>query len=155
MARPDNSPQARLYTFESADSLAQFGVWIVPVGGGGIVGLLTFWYGGWWGAFALAAIGLALIVGLRASITVTDTEAVIVKKWYFVPYRTYRAAVIDDVWFGGDWGLEEGAMGVVVKLAGREVHIGTSKNMHQLHDALWPLSAHCRRVRGDATAAAQ
>jgi hypothetical protein len=136
-----------LYSFESADSLARFGVWIAPVAGGGIVGLLSFWYGGWWGALALVSIAIALIVGLRASITVSDSEAVIVKKWFFVPYRTYRAPEIDDVWFGGDWGLEEGAMGVVVKLAGREVHIGTSKNMRELHDALWPQSAKYRGVR--------
>jgi hypothetical protein len=129
------------YTFESSDSLAQFTIWIIPVGGGGVVGMLFFAVGGWTSLFAGLIVGAVLIIGLRASISVTDTEAVIVKKWFFIPYRTYRAAEIEDVWFGGDWGFEEGAMGLVVKLAGKEIHVGTGKNMHELHDALWPLCA--------------
>lgn len=136
-----------LLSFESSDSLAQFTVWIVPVAGGGLVSLLTFDFAGWLGVLACILIVVALVVGLRSSISVTDTEVVLVKKWFFVPYRTYRAPFIDDVWFGGDYGLEDGAMGVVVKLGVNEVHIGTSKNMCQLHAALWPHSAQAKKLQ--------
>lgn len=142
-----------LYAFESSDSLVQFSIWMVPVAGAGIGGLFFFASGGWPGVLAGLLIGTALIAGLRASIKVTDTETVIVKKWFFVPYRTYRAAAIEDVWFGGDWGLAEGAIGVVVKLNQQEVHIGTSRNMRGLHDALWPLSLSCQAIRDRAKVA--
>jgi hypothetical protein len=54
------------------------------------------------------------------------------------------------VWYGGDWGLEEGASGVVVRLGVRrgEDHIGSAKTMRTQYDALFPLSErHRRRVR--------
>ncbi len=125
-----------LYTFESLDSLAQYdirlslflvGLFFFPI-------ILIFWQ--WYGILLWAAIALILLAvlpsGFRASITVTELETIVVRKWFFIRYRKYRAAIIEDVWFSGDWGLDDGAIGVVVKLSGRELHIGTSKNMHEL-----------------------
>lgn len=144
-----------LYSSESSDSLAQFIVWIFPMVAGGIGGYLFFAVGVWAGVLAGLVFGAALIAGLRASVTVTGSEAVIVKKCFFIPYRTYRAPEINDVWFGGDWGLEEGAMGVVVKLGHEEIHIGTSKNMRALYDALWPLSSSYKAMRSSEVAVSQ
>lgn len=129
----------RLFAFESGDSLAQFNVWIVPVAGGGVVAGLLFQYGEWPAVLACFLACSALVLGLRASIDVTMSEVIIVRRWFFLSCKTHRAAEIEDVWFGGDYGLEEGAIGVAVQLAGKEVHIGTRKNKRQLHDALWPI----------------
>jgi|GEM_PF-2481291 len=146
--------RAPLYAFESRDALAQSGGWILPLVaaciGGFLVGRFLSVAGGWvvMGLGMLA--GAVLVAGLKASITVTADDVVIVKRCFFVPYTTWRAREIDDVWFGGDWGLEEGAIGVVVQLGGEEVHLGTGRNMRELHDALWPLSAAYRAVRAIA-----
>ena len=130
-----------LYHFESSDSLARFSAWILPLCGGGIITIMLWTFGG-----VIAIIGAAIavvlaVIGLRASISVRNSEVIIEKKWFFILYRKYVAPEIEDVWFGGDWGLEDGAMGVVVQLANQEVHIGTSKNMKELYDALLPFSA--------------
>jgi hypothetical protein len=125
-----------LFEFESSDSLAQFLVWMAPVAGGGAIAAVVW---GMVGLSALAAIGaiwLVLLVGFRSSITVQLGRVTIRRKWFFVPYRTHIASSIEHVCFGGDYGLGEGAMGVVVTMGGKDFHLGTSKNMHYLHDAL-------------------
>lgn len=81
-----------------------------------------------------------LIPGLRSSIPVGDAETVIAKRWFFLPYYWCRGPYIEDVWYGGDWGFEDDAMGVVVKLGGKEVHLGSSDSMRHLHESLRPLS---------------
>jgi hypothetical protein len=136
-----------LYAFESQDSMAQFSVGIASLPG---VLLVFFFFtvsADWTALLVSVLIAAIFMLGLRASIVVTDTEVVIVKKWLFVRYKTYRAPTIDDVWFGGDWGLEEGAIGVVVKLGQNEIHVGTRSNMRKIHDALWPL---CLSYKGKA-----
>jgi hypothetical protein len=132
---PDSPP---LFHFESSDSLAQFSVWIVPVAGGGALPIVLASLGflTWGTAAALAMLTLVLVAGLRSSIVVYPDEVKIVKKWCFLPYQVHRGEKIEDVSFGGDWGLEEGAIGVVVKIDGKEIHIGTSKNMRYLYEAL-------------------
>jgi hypothetical protein len=79
---------------------------------------------------------LAIIIGLRASIVVRPSRVVITRKWFFIPYWRRTGRVIEDVWFGGDWGEPEGASGVVVKLKGKEIHIGSPKTMHYLYFSL-------------------
>ena len=126
---------APLFEFESADSLAQFSVWMIPLAGGGIVGMLWEWFG-WKSLTALVSLSLVLIVGLRSSIMVFENQVRVVRKWFFVPYKIYTSPCIEDVSFGGDWGLEEGARGVVVRMNGKDVHLGSSKNMHYLYQSL-------------------
>ena len=133
--------QSPLFTFESRDSLAQFLVVLLPLIGGGVVLAVFFDIAGFRGALVAALASGILALGLRSSISVTRDEVRVVKKWFFIPYWSYKAAEIQDVWYGGDWGDSEGAMGVVVKLGNKEVHIGTSKTMHQVHNALFRLSA--------------
>lgn len=144
----DTQSELPLFSFESSDSLAQFMVWIVPVAGGGIVGLIAFQLGHFKAVAALAIACLLLIVGLRSSIVVYPKQVRVVRKWFFIPYKTYTAEHIEDISYGGDWGLEDGAFGVVVKMGGKEVHIGTSKNMRFLHDALSKV-AYSGRKHGD------
>ncbi len=132
------SGELPLFFFESADTLARFNVWIIPVAGGGVVGLLSLDVWGWRGLAVCLLLCAIAICGLRASITVSHNETVIRKKWFWFSYRTYRAPGISDVWFGGDCRCEEGAHGVVVELAGKEVHIGTAANMRKLLESLLP-----------------
>lgn len=121
---------------ESADSLAQFSVWMIPAAGGGIVSIFAWDWGGWKLAAGVVLAFLLLIIGLRSSITVRLDQVTVARKWFFIPYRTYTASCIEDVSFGGDWGLDEGAMGVVVRMNGQDIHIGNSKNMYYLYESL-------------------
>ena len=60
----------------------------------------------------------------------------------FIPYWRYTGRVIEDVWYSGEhWQLPEDASGgVVVKLNGKEIHIGSSKTMHYLYSSLRAVS---------------
>jgi hypothetical protein len=129
------------YQFSGPDSLARFVIGFVGWLGGGTFPppLIAWWIWGWPGALAWSAGILLVVAGLRASIVFTPAETVVTRRWFLVPYWRHRAAQIDDVWFGGDWGLDDGAMGVVVLLAGKEVHLGSASTMHGLYAALYPL----------------
>ncbi|WP_284620763.1 hypothetical protein [Aquabacterium humicola] len=129
-------PSPALFEFESRDSLAQFSVWLLPVVGGGTLSILLWQFGGLPAVIATALVCISLVAGLRASIAVYPNRVEIVRKWFFLPYKKYSGQLIEDVSYGGDWGLDEGAIGVVVRLDGRDIHIGTAKNMHYLHDAI-------------------
>jgi hypothetical protein len=140
------------YCFESRDSLAQFGAWLLHAHLAVFVPLVALELTGWQGVVAWLLLAAGHIAGLRGSIRVTPGQVVIVKKWFFLPYKSHRAARIDDVWFGGDWGLEEGAICVVVELGGQEVTLGTSRNMHDLYaDLSADLHPHASKPRADAT----
>src|SRR4051812_31239622 len=117
-----------LFEFESSDSLAQFMVWIVPVAGGGAVSAVAWNLGGFKAVFAIVVACVVLVLGLRSAISVYPGQVRVVRKWFFLPYKTYSAPSIEDISFGGDYGLEEGAIGVVVRMGGKDVHLGTSKN---------------------------
>jgi hypothetical protein len=143
MSATEESP---LFEHESSDSVAQFTVWIVPVWGAGLFGIWTWDFGGASAVIFIAVVCLVLALGLRSSISVFPEQVKIVRKWFFLPYRIHRAPGIEDVWFGGDYGLAEGAVGIVVSMGGEEVHIGTSKNMHFLYEALSPFAK--SRVQG-------
>jgi hypothetical protein len=142
-ARPAQE-QPPLFSFVGSDSLAQFTGWLLILLPAPVTVPALLHFGGAKAVVLLAAVGLLLLAGLRASIVVTADEAVVTKLWFLVPYRRYRAPAIKDVWYGGDWGEEETASGVVVRLGVRrgedEIHIGSAKTMHALHDALTPLS---------------
>lgn len=125
-----------LFEFESSDSLAQFSVWMTPIAGGGVIAIVFWGMGGLKGLAAMVAICIALLIGLRTSITVRSDHVIIRRKWFFIPYRSHTAPSIERVCFGGDYGLEEGAMGVVVTMGGKDFHLGTSKSMHYLYEAL-------------------
>jgi hypothetical protein len=92
--------------------------------------------GGVVGVFIFTLAALAVISGLRTTVVVRPSRIVITRKWFFIPYWRYTGQVIEDVWFGGDWGEPEGASGVVVKLRGKEIHIGSRKSMHYLYSSL-------------------
>lgn len=80
---------------------------------------------------------LIFLLGFRVSIKVRPSKVVIARTWYFIPYRIYRDEKIKDVFYGGDWGLPEGAGGiVVVKMGDRDVCVGNHWDMHSLHDSL-------------------
>jgi hypothetical protein len=95
-----------------------------------------------WNAGGVAGVAIfvvaacTVIIGLRASIVVRPSRVVITRKWFFIPYWRNTGRVIEDVWFGGDWGEPEGASGVVVKLNGKEIHIGSRRTMDQLYFSL-------------------
>jgi hypothetical protein len=125
-----------LFEFESSDSLAQFLVWMTPVAGSGVIATMLWGIGGLAAVAALGVFGLLLLAGLRSSITVQPARVTIRRKWFFVPYGTHVAPCIEDVAFGGNDGLADGAMGVVISMGGRDFHFGTSKNMHYLHETL-------------------
>jgi len=133
----DTGAAEPLFEFESSDSLEQLSVGIAAtfaVGGG--VGLLALQFGGWRGLFAVLVVCVLLVGGLRTKISILPTRVLVTRKWFFVPYVRYEAESIEDVYYGGDYGLDEGAIGVVVEMGGRKIHFGTSKNMRYLHDAL-------------------
>lgn len=141
-----NSPAAPTFQFESSDSLAQFSVWLFPFAGGGVLSIFLWQFGGWTALAGVMAACLFLIVGLRSSISVYPDRVKITRKWFFLPYRTYTASSIDAVSFGGDYGLEEGAICVVVEMAGREIALGTSKNMRYIYDSLDSITGKGRAV---------
>ena len=129
-------PAPPLFEFESGDSLARFSVWMVPVAGGGAASAIAWNLGGIRVLAAMAVVCILLVLGLRSSISVRSEQVTVTRKWFFIPYKTYRAPSIEDVSYGGDYGLEEGAVGVVVRMGGKEVHLGTAKNMRFLYEAL-------------------
>jgi hypothetical protein len=91
------------------------------------------------GLYILGAL-VALALGLRVTIRVAPGTIHITKKWLFIPYWRVRSTQIHDVWYGGDWGLPEGAVGVVLALDRTEVHVGSSRTKRLLFDSLRPLS---------------
>lgn len=111
--------QRPLFEFESSDSIAQFAVWFTPLSGGGIIALIAWDQAGGWALASIVLTCLILVLGLRSSIAVFPDRVQIVRKWFFLPYRIYRAPAIESVWFGGDWGLDDDAMGIVVEWEGR------------------------------------
>jgi len=127
------------FTFTGPDSLSQFMVWIVPILGGGcfLPPPFVVWQAAGVTAAAIYTLAaLAIVIGLRNSIVVTPSLVVITRSWFFIPYWRYTGRAIQDVWYGGDWGDPEGACGIVVKLDGQEVHIGSAKTMHHLYASL-------------------
>ncbi len=94
----------------------------------------------------MLAVAAILAAGMRVSVTVSQDSVCITKKWLLIPYRIYRAREIRDVWYGGDWGEEEGADCVVLTLGNAEVNVGSSRSMKYLHDSLRSLSAVGRNV---------
>jgi hypothetical protein len=124
------------FSFSGRDSMAQLMglmIMLAPVPwlpfavshAGGVAGVAIF----------VAAV-LAVISGLQASIVVRPSTVLITRKWFFIPYWRYSGRRIEDVRFGGDWGEPEGASGVVVKLDGKEIHIGSRRTMHHLYVSL-------------------
>lgn len=128
------------FHFAGRDSLSQFTIFLVMLGAGVLPFPVLVWaYTGMTAAIVSVAVAGAVALGLRASITVSSSSVVITKMWFFIPYRRYAGPFMEDVCFGGDWGEPEGASGVVVTINGKEVHIGTPKSMHHLHESLSPL----------------
>jgi hypothetical protein len=78
------------------------------------------------------------VSGLRYTVKVKDVGSISIdEKWFAIPYRTFKSASIDSVFYSGDWGDSEGANSVVVKLENsREVCIGNRNNMHELFGEL-------------------
>ena len=129
-----------LFEFNGTDSIGRFRVWIVAI----TVGTLPtpFWFWQFGGVVALGAFVVSTVVivlGLRTAVIATPERVTITRKWFSVPYWSHSANVTDDVWFEGDWGLDDDAMGVVVRLGRKEVCIGSSSTMHYLYESLTPL----------------
>ena len=142
-ARPGNIKESATFIFGGPDSLLQGMVVLVLILGAGCIPIPFFVWsaGGMIAAAVYIFAALAVAIGLRNSIIVTPSLVVITRSWFFIPYWRYTGRAIEDVWFDGDWGLPEGAGGVVVKLDGQEVHIGSCKTMHHLYESLWPMRA--------------
>ena len=134
-----------ILNFSGSDSIARFYAWLVILGGGAIpIPYYLYLYGNLKFLLVVCIAFIAVLLGLRYSIVVTRSRVVITRRWFSIPYRRYRAPVVEDVYFGGDFGLAEGAFGVIVKMGDKEVHIGSSRTMYVLHDALLALTP--RRV---------
>lgn len=127
-----------IFAFSGPDAGARFFLGLL-LSGGGVYPIhlwAVHWLAGWRGVEAFVLLALVLIAGLRNEIVVSAKGVVITRRWFLVPYRRYRASRIDDVWYGGDWGEPEGAVGVVVRLGRKEIHLGSPGTMYALHRAL-------------------
>jgi hypothetical protein len=127
-----------LFQHTGSDSLVRFFVFLWIAGPAlffvpGVVLSNSAW------CLAGACILVMIAAGLRSTIIVSSRKVSIVRKWFFVPYWSIAAQRITDVSYDGERGLEEGAGGVVVQLDGRDVCIGSGKNMTYLHDSLLKL----------------
>jgi hypothetical protein len=123
--------------FSGPDAGARLQAGILFLGAGALpLPVLIYPLAGWYGVAVSAVFAVLVVAGLRAEILVSPGEVVITRRWLFVPYRRHRAPGIDDVWYGGDWGEPEGALGVVVRLGRKEVHLGSPGTMHALYRAL-------------------
>jgi len=123
------------FKFSGRDSIAQFIAWMVTVTPVPWLPVVA-WNAGGAAGVAIIALALAIIIGLRASVVVRPSRVVITRKWFFIPYWRYTGRVIEDVWYGGDWGEPEGAFGVCVQLNGKEIHIGSRRTMDYLYFSL-------------------
>ena len=132
--------QDEKFFWSGQDSLSQFVVWVVVLGGGSAsLSFIAWSVGGKLAALVCLAVACLFVVGLRTSISISPLGVEVKKHWFFVIYRRYRGPRIEDVSFGGDWGEPEGASGVVVNVGGKEVHIGSRRTMHYLHKTLTEL----------------
>lgn len=125
--------------FSGPDAGARFQAGILFLGAGALplpLPVLIYPLAGWYGVAVSVVVAVLVVAGLRAEILVSPGEIVITRRWLLVPYRRHRAPRIDDVWYGGDWGEPEGALGVVVRLGNKEVHLGSPRAMHALHQTL-------------------
>jgi len=139
-AGPGNIKESATFIFSGRDSLFHGMVGIVLILGGGVPLPFLVWQAAGMTAVAVYVLAvLAVAIGLRNSIVVTPSLVVITRSWFCIHYWRYSGRAIEDVWFGGDWGEPEGACGVVVKLDGQEVHIGSCKTMYHLYESLWPM----------------
>lgn len=130
-----------LYEYRGADFLAQCLAVVSPLLGAGLIAPGLYGWLGWGGSFGMVTALLVLALGLSGEITVTIDETTVVKRWFGLPYRRYSAPYISLVEYGGDWGLPDGAVGVVVQIGERRVHIGAPWSMRRIHDALTPSAA--------------
>jgi MFS family permease len=140
---PRPAAERATFTFTGRDSLSQFIASLVLILGAGCIPipLFVWWAGGMTAATTYILAALAVVIGLRSSIVVTPSLVFITRSWFPIPYWRYSGHAIQDVCYGGDWGDPEGACGVVIKLDGQEIHIGSAKTMHHLHASLWPMRA--------------
>ncbi len=124
------------FRFSGRDSLPRFAVFVLLF----LAGIPFMVYDGFGirSVVALFSVAILVVIGLRFSIVVSADGVLITRTWFGVPYWFHRGRVINDVFFGGDWGDAEGACGVVLQMDGREIHIGSSGSMHDLHAALLP-----------------
>lgn len=146
-----------LFKFESSDALARFMTWMAPIMAIPVVlpilaefGVLT-WRTVLVGCAVLVFLLAVVAIGLRSQIVVYSDRVLVQRKWFAIPYQKVEGSRIDHVVYGGDWGDEYGAVGVVVDLDGKDVHIGNSKNMHFLHEALNSLVSSQKSVSRSAS----
>lgn len=127
------------FRFSGRDSLPRFGVLLLLFGAGCLpIPLIVYDSFGMHSVVALLSVAILVAIGLRFSIVVSADGVLITRTWFGVPYWFHRGRAINDVFFGGDWGNAGGACGVVLEMDGREIHIGSSGSMHDLHAALLP-----------------
>lgn len=142
--------EPEIFRFTGSDSLARFCALALLFSAGVIPVILTvssigFHSDSLQDFLVISATTAAVTLGFRSTVVVTESRTTITKQWFGIPYWQWSAPVIDDVWFGGDWGEEDGALGVVVQLGKSEVHIGSRRTMRELHAALAPLSVASKR----------
>jgi hypothetical protein len=139
-------PQTRIaFQFSGFDALPCFTIVIAGIFSIPLIPWIVAWAGLLPSAYLFAAAAI-LAAGMRVSVTVSQDSVCVKKKWLVVPYRIYRAREIHDIWYAGDWGLEDNADCVVLQLGDAEVNVGSSRSMKHLHDKLWPLSTVGRSI---------
>lgn len=135
MGQPDPAPPhaGPDFEFDGPDALNR-------VVGGFVVGIVAGQAillgvpAAWW--VPLAGIGAIAVAGLRAGVSVTHDRIVVTKSCWRWVYARYAATHVRDVTYGGDWGLTEGSLGVVVDLGDVEVHVGSPGTQAALYEAL-------------------
>ena len=126
------------FQFSGGDSAPRLTVFLLLFGGGCIP--IPFMVHEWLGLYAVLALFVfptLLAMGLRFSIEAEPGRLVITRKCLGIPYWRHNSPHIEDVFYSGDYGDAEGAIGVEIVLeGGRQIHIGSSKSMRRLYKSL-------------------
>jgi hypothetical protein len=124
--------------------MGRFGIWIF-LGQGAVLLVPVYQWGGWRPILGTIVLLLVLSAGLRSSIEVTEDRVTIWRTWFGIPFWRIQGAKIDSVYFDGDWGLDDDANGIVIKIGEKEYCFGSKKTMHFLERSLYPLSVDAKR----------
>jgi len=138
--------ESKNFSFNTGDSSSVVTVCLLPFVAAGILSFILFDKIGIEGLFLVIALMGLLAIGLKSSIKVDENQVVIQKKWFVIPYKTYKGKKIESVFYSGNYGEEEDAFSIVLKLNGQEITMGTKKDLRYLYDSLYPFTKEFERV---------
>lgn len=140
-------PEPNLFSHTARDGVAMFYILFIVFFPGGVMLGPPFISVD---AFIFATVGFIVVaLGLDCKIVVGPTEVRFMRRIFWIPYYVVRGKEITSVVYDSDWDDEETASGVVVTLAGKEVHIGAGKRKNELYMNLYRCSAEHRVFHSD------